>query len=252
VEEIRKRQVDDLYYEQFEQLTDLAYEHPDSLQASADGLGLEIQTSDWITAAQGEGIGAYPQVRAMAFSDDVLEAGNNSEPIEVDQGDAIVVRVSDREAAHPTPLEQVRDTIVARLRQEGAARAAAEKGDRITQELGQGKAMKDIAQASELEFKEADSVGRKAPGYNPELIGAVFRLPRPGDQALTEGITLANGDYVVVQLKAVTDADPANMTEAMRAQLKQGFETMRRNMVLSTMVDSLRARAEVEIPAASE
>jgi peptidyl-prolyl cis-trans isomerase D len=253
VKEIRQRQVDDLYYEQYEQLTDLAYENPDSLQASADGLGLEIKTSDWITATQGEGIGAYPKVRAIAFSDDVLEAGNNSEPIEVDQGDAIVLRVSDRESAHPTPLEEVRDTIVARLKQEGAARAAAEKGDQIMQELGGDKSMKDIAQADELEFKEADKVGRNAPGYKPELIGAVFRLPRPADdQALTEGIALANGDYVVVQLKAVTDADPANMTEAMRTQLKQGFEDMRHNMVLSTLVDSLRGRAEVEIPAASE
>ena len=255
VKEIKQRQVDDQYYEQLEQLTDAAYENPDNLQAAADALVLDIKTTDWITESAGDSadIGKYPQVRAAAFSDDVLEGGNNSEPLEVGQNDAIVVRIKDREAAHPTPIEEVQDKIVAALKQEQATKAAREEGEQLLQKLATGAAMKDLANADGLSYQQADAVGRDAPGHNPELIRDVFRLSRPdGGKPVEKGFALANGDYAVVQLKAVTDADPATMSEAERAQLKRGFENMRRNQVLATLVGDLRRRGTVEIAKDSE
>ena len=77
---------------------------------AADALGLEVQTSDWLTATGGAGIGEYPKVVALAFSEDVLEAGNNSEPVEVGDNDAIVVRVEERQAAQATPLDNGKGT----------------------------------------------------------------------------------------------------------------------------------------------
>jgi peptidyl-prolyl cis-trans isomerase D len=255
VKEIKQHQVEDLYYEQLEQLTDIAYEHPDNLQAAADALGLEIKTTDWISegGTSAADIGEYPQVRAAAFSDEVLESGNNSEPLEVGENDAIVLRVKDREAAHPTPIEEVRDKIVAALKQEKAATAARDKGEQLLQKLEAGAAMKELAEADNLSYQEAEAVGRDAPGHNAELLRDVFKLPRPNaDKPLDKAFVLANGDYAVVQLTSVSDADPATMTEAQRTQLKQGFENMRRNLVVATMVADLRRQAEVDIPKESE
>jgi hypothetical protein len=50
----------------------------------------------------------------------------------------------------------------------------------------------------------------------------------------------------------VNDADPATMTEAQRTQLKRAFENVRRSLALSTLVDSLRRQAKVEIARDSE
>jgi peptidyl-prolyl cis-trans isomerase D len=255
VKEIKQRQIDDRFYEQLEQLTDTAYENPDNLQAAADALGLEIKVTDWISESAGDGtdIGKYPQVRAAAFSDDVLESGNNSEPLEVGQNDAIVVRIKDREAAHPTPIEDVKDKIVAALTQEQAAKAARNKGEQLLQKLQEGAATKDLADADGLTYQQADAVGRDAPGHNPELVREVFRLPRPSAQEpVDKGLELDNGDYAVVQLKAVTDADPATMTEAQRTQLKTGYENMWRNQALAILADDLRRQAKVEIAKDSE
>jgi peptidyl-prolyl cis-trans isomerase D len=249
VKDLRQRQVDEQYYEQIEQLTDTAYEHPDSLQAAADALGLPIETSDWITAATGAGIGQYAKVRAAAFTEDVLESGNNSEPIELGQSDAVVVRVKDREAAHPTPLEDVRDRIVEELKQQGAAQAARERGEALLAQLAAGKSPGELADAEGLELQKADAVARNAQGYNPQLLKTVFQLPRPTEGATVDkGIALPNGDYVVARLVTVTDADPSAMSEAERSQLKQGLENMRRNLALTDMVAELRRHAEVEIP----
>ena len=56
--------------------------------------------SDWMDAKGGPGIGQYPKVVAAAFSDDVLEGGNNSEPVEIEPNDVVVVRVEERENAY--------------------------------------------------------------------------------------------------------------------------------------------------------
>lgn len=253
VKELKQRQVGDRYYEQIEQLTNTAFENPGSLQASAEALGLEIMTTDWITAASGPGIGQYADVRAAAFSDDVLESGNNSEPVEVAQDDAIVVRVKDREAAHPTPLAEVRERVVAELKQQGAAQAARESGEQLLQQLADGKSMQDLAASDEYTVNKAAAIGRNAPGYDPGVVSAVFRMPRPAEGAtFDKGIPLANGDYVVVRLTSVVDADPKTMTEAQRKQLREGFENMRGNLALTTLVSALRSQAEVEIPQDSD
>lgn len=253
VKELKQRQIDDLYYDQIEQLTNKAYENPGSLQPAADALGLEIKTSDWITAGSGPGIGQYPAVRSAAFSDDVLEAGNNSEPQEVGQDDAIVVRVVDREAAHPTPLAEVRDRIVAAIKQQRATQTARERGDSMLQALAGGETLQAVAESGKYTLKKADAVGRDAQDYPPGLIAAVFRLARPmQDKPVDKGIALANGDYAVVRLTAVTDADPAGMSDAERTQLKQGLGNMYSNMTLAAMLSELRRHAKVEIPKENE
>jgi len=253
VKELKQHDIDDRYYEQLEQLTDVSYESPDSLDAAADALGLEIKTTEWIGADAGPDIGEFPKVRAAAFSEDVLEAGNNSEPVEVGPNDAVVLRVKDREATHPTPLADVREKIVAALKQEQAAQAAKQAGDKLLQQLAEGATMKELAKEDYLSYHEADAVGRNAPGYLPELAGDIFRLPRPAEgESVDKGFALSNGDYAVARLKAVIDADVATMSDAQRTQLKRGFENMRRNLALFNMVSALRSQAKVEIPKESD
>jgi peptidyl-prolyl cis-trans isomerase D len=253
IAELKQQDIEDLYYEQLDQLTDISYENPESLDAAADALGLEIQTTDWLNANSGTDIGEYPKIRAAAFSEDVLEAGNNSEPVEIGPNDAVVLRIRDREPSQPMPLEEVREQIVTALKQEQAAQAAREKGEKLSQQLAEDARMKDLAGEQGLSFHEADALERNAQGHAAELMRYVFRLSRPAEgETADTGFALANGDYAVVRLKTVTDADPADMTEEERTQLKRGFENMRRNLALSTMVNALRSQAKVDIPEDSD
>ncbi len=250
IKEIKQQKIGDRYYEQLEQLSNTAFENPGDLQAAADALGLEVKTSDWITADSGPGIGQYPEVRAAAFSEDVLESGNNSEPVEVGQDDAIVVRVKDREPAHPTPLEDVKAQIVAQLKQEGAAEKARALGEKLLQELAAGKSLGTLAQEQKLKAEKVAAAGRDAPGQDRELLRTVFSLPRPAEEGATvdKGVALANGDYLLVRLSQVEDADPETMSDAQRTQLKRGLENMRRNLTLTALIEQLRSQAEVVIP----
>ncbi len=253
IAELKRQEIDDLFYEQLEQLTDYAYESPDSLDAAADALGLEIQASDWITATGGEGIGQYPKVLSAAFNEDVLESGNNSEPLEVAPNDVLVVRVLEQEAAHPTPLADVRDQIAEVLKRESAARSAREQGEVLLTKLTEGAVIDELVGEDSSAFHQAEAVTRSVQGHSPDILGKVFKLASPtGTEALNTGFALSNGDYVVVQLSAVEDANPAEMTEAQRTQMQRGFENMRKNLVQSLLIDSLKNRANIEIPVDSE
>jgi hypothetical protein len=78
-------------------------------------------------------------------------------------------------------------------------------------------------------------------------------MPRPdADKTLDKGFALTNGDYAVVRLRAVTDADPSTMTRAEREQMKRGFVNLRGNQALATLEEDLRRQATVEIPKESE
>ncbi len=250
----RKRAgVEDLFYEQLEQLTDLSYENPDSLQEAADALGLEIQTSEWLNATGGPGIGAYPGIVAVAFSEDVLEAGNNSEPVEVGENDVIVVRVAEREAAQQLPLDAVKDQVTEALKKQTAAQQARAKGEELLDKLARGVPVDELKDEEHMSFSGAQAVKRSAAGHNPEAIREVFRLPSPEqDASVDKGFALADGGYAVVRLSKVSDGDPTAIGEDVRDQLARSYENMQRSLALSTLVEGLRERAEIVIPQEQE
>jgi peptidyl-prolyl cis-trans isomerase D len=251
--ELKQRGVDDLFYEKLEQLTDLSYEHPDSLDTAADALGLEIQHSDWLSASGGTGIGEYPKLMAVVFGEDVLEAGHNSEPVEVGANDVIVARVEEREAAQQLPLDKVRDQISEALRQQLAAQQAQAKGEELLEKLAQGASAEQIEAQDYLSSGQEEAVKRSASGHNAEVMREVFKLARPQQGAsVDKGFALSDGGYAVVRLTGVTDGDPARLTDDQRTQLASGYENMRRALALSTLVEDLRKRAEIVIPQEQE
>lgn len=253
VAELQQQSVDDLFYEQLEQLTDLAYENPESLQAIGDEMGLEVRTSDWVSEQGGPGVGQYPGVVAVAFSEDVLEQGNNSEPLEVGPLSVVVVRVEERESAKPAALEAVREGIVETLMKQAAQEQAQARGLELLKEVEQGTSLQELQDDEALVFKKAEGVERSVTGYDPELVAEIFRLVRPVDGApIQQGVELSNGDYAVVQLTGVEDGDPANMPEDVREQMRSGLEDLQRSAVLATLVQNLRDRADIVIPQDSE
>nr|WP_241480482.1 SurA N-terminal domain-containing protein [Legionella norrlandica] len=83
------------YAQALEQLTDLSYQTPDSLNPVADSLNLKIQQTEPFSRKGGrQSITKNKQVIHAAFSNDVLELGNNSEPIQLDNDSIIVLRVN--------------------------------------------------------------------------------------------------------------------------------------------------------------
>jgi peptidyl-prolyl cis-trans isomerase D len=256
VTEMTSGEAEAAYFEFAEQLANLTYESPDSLIPAAETLGLEIQTSDWITRDGGEGLLAQRRVIDAAFSDDVLTQGNNSELLEPDRDrmQAIVLRVDEHEPAAAKPLEEVREEIVTALAEQTASEAALAAAEAMVAELKAGAELASVA--ADYEVEEPGSVSRNAPNVPPTPLELAFQAPRPAEGQISYASgPMPNGSAVVVAVSGVEDADAdaleASAKDAERRRLSQTLGRHGYDAVL----DDLVARAKVErrqLPSSNE
>ncbi|MCU7920391.1 MAG: SurA N-terminal domain-containing protein [Candidatus Thiodiazotropha sp. (ex Epidulcina cf. delphinae)] len=239
----RKAEGERLYFEMAEQLADLSYEDPASLEPAANALGLSIQQSDWLTRDQAQGIFAKPKVMASAFSEDVLQERNNSELIELDGTSSLVLRVLEHQQASTLPLEEVRDRITETLRNQRAEeQTQAEAGKRLA-EIRSGSSLTQAA--GSYAVTGPLTVARNDTQLPMGLSSTLFRAEKPLADAVTPGSArLAQGDYAVYVLTGVIEgsvdqADVQQQTEGLRRKLGRDFYEM--------VLADLESRADVEI-----
>ncbi|MCW8907523.1 MAG: SurA N-terminal domain-containing protein [Sedimenticola sp.] len=242
-----------LFYEYAEQLANITYEEPGSLQPAAEALGLEVKTSGWITREGGEGILAAPKVVGAAFSEDVMIAGNNSEAIELDPEHVMVLRVVDHEERTIKSLDAVREPIRDRLRVERAMEKAQQRGEELVTRLEEGLALDALAGELGLEVVPEKQVGRDEREYPADLIEHLFTMPRPVDDGKNYSfLALASGDLAIVSLSEVVDGTMADANEVGgEAALKDAMHRSRGKSYFQHLQANLYSQAEIEIPAES-
>jgi peptidyl-prolyl cis-trans isomerase D len=249
VKEYQAQERGDLFTEKAETLANKAFEQPDSLQGVADALGLGVKTSDWLTRKGGAGIGQSKPVVEAAFQDDVLETGNNSEPIEVGDNDLVVLRILEHEVAEIQPLSSVRDKVVEKLRDVKARAITAERGNTLLQELQSGKSLADIASAQKLELKSTGLIGRNATDPESRIVSEAFLRPSATDKRQsTAGFALDSGDYVLLQLEEIKDGDMSKLSQADQLNVRKELDRIIGAAEVSAYTDALKNRATIVIP----
>jgi peptidyl-prolyl cis-trans isomerase D len=239
----------ELFFDQSEQLANLVFEQPDSLQGAADALGLELQSSDWLTRAGGPGIGEYPQVTGTAFQPEILEGGANSEPVEISPEYLIVLRNLEHETARPRPLDEVRDEVRQQILDERVRELAVSRGNELLAQLRDGTPLAELASAEALDVQDSGLIGRQAQGTDPRLLQEAFLMPAPAAGAISAtGLTLASGDYALLQLHEVQPGDVASLSDEERAQLRRELARMQGLTETAALVEDLRSRARISIP----
>ncbi|QLF91781.1 SurA N-terminal domain-containing protein [Pseudomonas sp. ABC1] len=196
--EVKARQVEQRFVEAGKQLEDSAFEAADLAQPAQE-LGLTVNTTPAFGRDGGEGIASNRQVLQAAFSDEVLVDGANSGIIELDPDTSIVLRAKEHLQSETLPLEKVKDAIARQLRKEKATEKASAEGQ---QRLVQAKAgeLKD-------QWSVVEAATRAQENVAPAVLQAVFRMPKPKDAPTYTGVTLANGDYVVLRLDGVSEPE---------------------------------------------
>ena len=248
-----------IYYERFEQLQDLAYENPESLDVAASTLGLKIEKSGFFDQRGGDGVARFPQVVKAAFSEDVLAAGDlkrasNSGLIELPQEDSqrpvtiIVVHVAEYVADRPLELEEARDTISKQLESIAVNDAMTALADELLVKIKSGSELKQLAEENKLVYKTSKLVARSDPAVDKAILDAAFRLGRPSEDRHLESKTFTTkGDLAIFSILAVEDGDAAAQPEAMRAFMKQVIQAAQADDNLRNLVVSLRRSAEVQV-----
>lgn len=245
---VRSRKGVQRFYELTEQLRNLVYEQPDSLEPAAKALGLKIEESEWFSRAGGRGIAAHAKVVDAAFGTEVLDLRRNSDVIELDADTFVAIRILDHRPAEIKPLAEVRREIERRLRQEAARAAAHSLGEELIAELGRGVSLAALAQKHGLKYHPPRAVARETGDPDRRIVEAAFRLPRPEDEHSRYGMAdLGAQGYALLALKRVTDGDPARADAATREQVKRLLMQRRGDEYFTYYRARLRAEAKVKI-----
>ncbi len=245
-DEIRAELAESQIYDLVENLANLAYEQPDSLLPAAEQFGLKLQTSDWFGRFSAEGIGAESKIRQAAFSPEVLQQGLNSEAIELGNERVVFLRLNQFKPAEQKPLEQVREQVrneLALIKLQDLGRST---GTAALAELGAGKSLDDLAQEWSSSIDDLGFVQRQQAEIDTAIRDLAFKLPKPEQGAVYDGLSLATGEYVIVELAAVMSNDSDVDQEALDrlAEALSASEYQSATQMLSSRAEVVRTPLE--------
>ncbi|HSX89999.1 MAG TPA: SurA N-terminal domain-containing protein [Pseudomonas sp.] len=240
--DLKARQVEQRFVEVSKQLEDSAFEASDLAQPAQE-LGLEVKTTEAFGREGGEGIAANRQVIQAAFSAEVLEDGSNSSVIELDPNTAVVVRVKEHKKPQRLALEQVAESIREQLTKVRASEAAKASGEELLNALRSGKTPDDQAST----WKVTEAATRNQEGVEPAVLQELFRMPKPSDagKPTFAGVSLQNGDYVIVRLDGVSEPEKA-LSDEEKAMYSRFLASRSGKQDFSAFLKQLEAEADIE------
>lgn len=244
--EIQTERADQRFYDMADQLANLTYEHPESLQAASEELGLPIKTTGYFTRRGGTGIASKPKVTEAAFSDEVLKRNNNSETIELGRNHLLVLRINDHQPEHLRPLEEVRDSVVSSIKNDKAQEEAEKLSSSLQEKVQSGESPESLATADWTTWHEPKSVTRDDSSINETIVSRAFTMPAPAEGAVSsDTASLRTGDQAVVVLYQVTDGNPAEATEDERKQASEQLLSAKANAASAAVMSGIRGRMDI-------
>jgi peptidyl-prolyl cis-trans isomerase D len=231
------------YTQQLEKLSDISYQSPDTLQPVSDGLQLPIKQSLLFTRHGGDdAVLKNKQVVKAAFSHDVLELGNNSEPIQLDSDSVIVLRVNKHVAAAEKTLIEVKDLIEKQLENKKAEAEAMQIGKELLHAKNDLTLEQTLIRRNNLSWKKVTQAKRDSDAEHAVMTDLAFNLPKVGERA---GRSLIDGDYVVVALKNIQDGSLDLLDKEQISSITQQIESNFGVMDYELYVSGLMAHANI-------
>ncbi|MGE0114047.1 MAG: SurA N-terminal domain-containing protein [Steroidobacteraceae bacterium] len=214
-----------LFYDRTQKLADAAFAKLTELDSVAKDFATTVKTISGFTRNGGGEFGADPQVIEAAFSEPVLEKGENSPLVTLGEDRALVLRVVDHKLPQQKPVDQVRNDILVTLTEQ-ATKAAAEK--QVKESIAQLKAgalpwsaMNKTLLASPAGKKW---LGRNAAGVPQPVLNAAFVVPKSDvatDKPAYASAALTNGDYAAIAISGVQSGTATADASAVLAQVRE-------------------------------
>ena len=244
----RSEKAEKLFLDQSDKLQTLAFENESSLDAAADAIGKKVQTSDWISKGAipvKKGLLSSPKIQKAAFSDDVLNAGKNSELLEISPDTVVVVRLQEHQPPKQKPFADVSDEIEKILSNQKMRKLVLEKGEQVLKALkdtGSWTALKTVG-ASQDQVKKYQGLKRTDTKVDRSILEKVFQMQKPeAGKEVFGNVVLPAGDYVLIGLSAVKEGEAKFDKE-----LQDRFSRILAAREQDAMMKALRDSADVKL-----
>ena len=222
--ELKSAEVDLLFAERIEDMSNLAFETGDLITIS-EQLGLETQSADSVPRAGSSGLFANQALVTAAFSDEVMLEGNNSDVIEIGDNQAVVLRVQQFNESAVLPLDDVMGEISVILRTQMEREAVQSLGEELLIAAEEGGDVDALLADNELEWLDAENISRNDFSVNREVIDHVFTMAAPESEPVVSSVSLANGTFVLVELNQVNPGEFSAIPEPDRNRLVDSLQS---------------------------
>lgn len=232
------------FFAEQQKLADSSFENPDSLDLTAETMGLKVVSSDYFSQADAPAPLSDPKVLSVAFSEQLRDDNTNSDVIELGDGKALVLHIMGHQPKAAKPLAEVKEQVIAAIKHDKASEVARGKAQGLLDKLRAGESIEADLAALGLKVETHKGVARFAQEMDQNLVAQAFRMPHPKDgKPSVELVTEANGDRVVVALDRVNlIKEPSQMVSLLQGQLGQG----KAQADYKSLIDELRKAAKIE------
>jgi peptidyl-prolyl cis-trans isomerase D len=230
-------------------LTDLVYQNPSSLEPAAEKLDLKLEKSGLFSRdGTSEGIASHPKVVKAAFSNNVLEDGNTSDPITLGTNRMVVVHVTEHKAAAPKPLASVSAEIRQKILDARVDASAKKHAQAMFARLKKGKNLGQLVDGTPLAVQKLTGAGRQQPSVSSALLDTAFAMPHPDkDKPQFALASLGGGSYALLALNAVHAGDPGKIPETQRQMLLQQMRQFMAATATDEWLTLLKSQAKIKI-----
>ena len=230
-------------------LVDLTLKNPSSLAPAARDMNLPLQKLGPFARTNAPGIGANPALQRVAFSEEAIQSGQISDPIELSPGHSVLIRVVAHTPEQAQPLAKVRDEVIAAVRADRATKAAVKEAEALADRVNKGETLDAIAASKQLPPPQVlPGVPRGAPIPEASVSDAIFAVQPPAAGKVSAGhAVLSNGGIVLFAVSQVTPGDIASLPAEQREVLQQQVAQVGGGDDVRALVDSLRKRVKVQV-----
>jgi len=253
----RNEQAHSTFYDRTQKLADAAFSKMNELDSVAKEFNATVKSIPNFTRNGGGEFAAGSPVIEAAYSEAVLEKGQNSPLVTIGEDRALVVRINDHKMPEQKPLDQVRDAIVALLKDNAAKAAAEQKTNDLVKQLQSGSVQWTAAiKQSSATLIAKQSVARTGSAVPASVLKSAFALSKATIADVKPSFSstmLDNGDYAIIAVSTVkSGAEVANAAQSLPTVQAQQSSKIGRDE-FAAYVNELERTAKIEKnPAAFE
>jgi len=208
--DLRSEAVQVIYLETLERLKDEAFSSS-NLDSVAASLELEIKTEGPFARSGGEGIASNRNVIESAFSELVMDEGANSEVIELNDTNAVVIHLDQYLESKPKELADVRSEINTKLIAKKATEALT-----AAAELYLAEPQSFVGKWASFEDKT-----RQFTGAPQEVVAKAFEMGISDSGSSYSLVDLKNGDKALIELKGINREIAAETNESQKQKVSR-------------------------------
>ncbi len=198
----QKNQGQKMIYDLSDEMTNLAYEG--SLEELAEKMNLKLQTSELFSKTS-----KSPNKKMInaAFSDPVLNRGENSEPIDLGEDKLVVLRLNKLEKSRNLNFDEVKTQVEGIVKTQESKKLADKLTDEIITSISDNQKTDEILKKNNLNWTSVGWTKRDNQKVDPSAIDLAFKAPKPNSKP---GISLSKNlgsKNMIVRVNALKTSD---------------------------------------------